>query len=152
MAVDLSRQTFRKSIYRQQLFALLSKTAPFYFHNARWIHLRSGRAISLDRKFNTVTEASIKIDENIPADGENEGLSPVVLRSNAESCRFPVGRDLHRDNPRKIPKGARQKRFLQKKTVYFICIRGSEDVLGDYILQNYIGCSAALLFKDLFLK
>jgi hypothetical protein len=49
--------------------------APFYFHNAWRIYLRSGRAISLDRKFNTVvTEASIKIDENIPADGERSGL------------------------------------------------------------------------------
>lgn len=45
----------------------------FYFHNARWIYLRPGRAISLDRKFNTVvTEASIKIDENVPADGKDK--------------------------------------------------------------------------------
>lgn len=66
---------FENQFYRQQLFALLSKMAPFYFHNARRIYLRSGRAISLDRKFNTaVTEASIKIDENIPADVERTGI------------------------------------------------------------------------------
>jgi len=48
---------------------------------------------SLDRKFNTaVTEASIKIDENIPVDGEDGVRRWVILHSTTESCRFPAGR------------------------------------------------------------
>lgn len=47
----------------------------------------SGRAISLDRKFNTaVTEASIKIDENVSADGGRDRIRRVVLHSAAESA------------------------------------------------------------------
>lgn len=76
---------FENQFYRQQPFALLPKTTPFYFHNAQWIYFRSGRAISLDRKFNTVvTEASIKIDENIPADGREWGTSPGDITLNCE--------------------------------------------------------------------
>lgn len=101
----------------------------FYFRNVRWIYLRPGRAISLDRKFNTaVTEASIKIDENVPADGKDRVCRRVILES--KECRFLAGK-IHRDKLRKIR-------------------RIWNDLLKKDLPQLYVKVSNRMYWKDIF--
>jgi len=118
----------------------LSLSLLFYFHNARWIYLRPGRAISLDRKFNTAdTEASIKIDEMFRP---MERIGFVAEWYYSQKHCFLAGKI-----SRQTAKDSKNTKRPVKRGFTLIACQGTEDVSGRYLLLTI-----ALMIHPLFIS